>query len=51
MFPNNGYKNFIQDKLKELNLNNIKNFVYNPNLKFLPVKSKPLINYSQRKKI
>ena len=51
MFPNNGYKNFIQDKLKELNLNNIKTFVYNPNPEVLTGEIETLTNYSQRKKI
>ncbi len=50
MFPDNGYKNFIQDKLNELNLNNIKTFVYDPNPEVLTGEIETLTNYSQRKK-
>ena len=45
-----GMRNFIQDKLKELNLNNIKIFKYNPNPEVLTGEIETLTNYSQRKK-
>jgi len=50
MFPNNEYKEFIESKLKKLNLNNIKTFTYSPNPEILTGEIEVLTNYSQRKK-
>ena len=51
MFPNNEYKEFIESKLKKLNLNNVKTFTYSPNPEILTGEIEVLTNYSQRKKI
>ncbi len=50
MFPNNEYKEFIESKLKKLNLNNVKTFTYSPNPEILTGEIEVLTNYSQRKK-
>ena len=50
MFPNNKYKDFIEMKLNELNLQNVRTFKYNPNPEVLTGEIEVLTNYSQRKK-
>ncbi len=50
MYPAGKYKNFIEKKLKSLNLSNLRTFVYNPNPEVLTGEIEILTNYSQRKK-
>ncbi len=50
MFPDNEYREFIESKLKKLNLNNVKTFTYSPNPEILTGEIEVLTNYSQRKK-
>ena len=50
MFPNNEYKNFIEKKIKSLNLKNTKIFTYSSNPEVLTGEIEILTNYSQRKK-
>ena len=49
MFPENQYSNLIEQKLKEMNLNSIRTFKYNPNPQVLTGEIETLTNYSQRK--
>ncbi|MDA9684360.1 ABC transporter substrate-binding protein [Candidatus Pelagibacter bacterium] len=49
MFPENQYTNFIEQKLKEMNLDSIRTFKYNPNPQVLTGEIETLTNYSQRK--
>ena len=49
MFPDNNYTNFIERKLKELNINEMKTFIYNPNPQVLTGEIEVLTNYAQRK--
>ena len=50
MFPENEYAEFIEKKLKSLNLEKIKVFKYSPNPEVLTGEIEILTNYSQRKK-
>ena len=50
MFPENDYASFIEQKLKKLNLNNIRTFRYSPDPQILTGEIEKLTNYSQRKK-
>ena len=50
MFPDNNYTNFIERKLKELNINEMKTFIYNPNPQVLTGEIEVLTNYAQRKR-
>ena len=50
MFPENEYTNLIKDKLRKLNLENIRTFIYNPNPQILTGEIEVLTNYTQRKK-
>ncbi len=50
MFPKNQYANFIERKLKKVNLENSKIFKYSPDPQILTGEIEILTNYSQRKK-
>ncbi len=50
MYPKNEYAEFVEEKLKNLNLKNMKTFVYNPNPEVLTGEIETLTNYSQRKR-
>jgi ABC-type branched-subunit amino acid transport system substrate-binding protein len=50
MYPKNKYSEFIEEKIKYLDLNNIKTFTYSPNPEILTGEIETLTNYSQRKK-
>ena len=50
MFPENQYANFIERKLKKVNLENSKIFKYSPDPQILTGEIEVLTNYSQRKK-
>ena len=50
MFPKNQYQDFVEKKLKKLNLNTARTFKYNPNPEVLTGEIEILTNYSQRKK-
>ena len=50
MFPKNQYANFIERKLKKVNLENSKIFKYSPDPQVLTGEIEVLTNYSQRKK-
>ncbi len=50
MFPENEYTDLIKDKLRKLNLENIRTFIYNPNPQILTGEIEVLTNYTQRKK-
>ena len=50
MFPKNQYANFIERKLKKVNLENSKIFKYSPDPQILTGEIEVLTNYSQRKK-
>ena len=50
MFPENQYTSFIEKKLKDLKLEDIRTFKYNPNPEVLTGEIEILTNYSQRKK-
>ena len=49
MFPENRYTSLIEQKLKEMNLTNIRTFKYNSNPQVLTGEIETLTNYSQRK--
>ena len=49
MFPDNQYTNLIEQKLREMNLDNLRTFKYNPNPQVLTGEIETLTNYSQRK--
>ena len=49
MFPENQYTSLIEQKLKEMNLTNIRTFKYNPNPQVLTGEIETLTNYTQRK--
>jgi len=49
MFPENQYTGLIEQKLKEMNLTNIRTFKYNPNPQVLTGEIETLTNYTQRK--
>ena len=50
MYPKNEYEKFIQKKIENLNLENIKIFPYSSNPEVLTGEIEILTNYSQRKK-
>ena len=50
MFPENQYTDFIEKKIKQLNLNYLKVFKYDPDPQVLTGEIEILTNYSQRKK-
>ena len=50
MYPNNQYSEFIEEKIKKLNLNKIKTFTYSSNPEVLTGEIEILTNYSQRKR-
>jgi hypothetical protein len=50
MYPKNQYSDFIANKLKSLNLDNLRTFIYDPNPEVLTGEIEILTNYSQRKK-
>ena len=50
MYPENKYLELIEKKIKNLNLNNIKTFVYSSNPEVLTGEIETLTNYSQRKR-
>ena len=50
MFPENQYTDFIEKKIKQLNLNYLKVFKYDPDPQVLTGEIEVLTNYSQRKK-
>ena len=50
MFPKNQYTIFIEKKLKNMNMDNIKTFKYSPDPQVLTGEIETLTNYSQRKK-
>ena len=50
MYPKNQYSKFIEEKIKKLNLGNIKTFSYNPDPEVLTGEIEILTNYSQRKR-
>ena len=50
MFPQNQYSELIENKLKKLNLDNLKKFKYDPNPEVLTGEIEILTNYSQRKR-
>ena len=50
MYPKNNYAEFIEKKIKDLNLGNIRTFTYSPNPEVLTGEIEILTNYSQRKK-
>ena len=50
MYPNNQYSDLIKDKIKKLNLNNIRTFTYSANPEVLTGEIEILTNYSQRKR-
>ena len=50
MYPENKYLELIEKKIENLNLNNIKTFVYSSNPEILTGEIETLTNYSQRKR-
>ena len=50
MFPKNKYEDLVQSKLKDMNLENVKIFKYNPDPQVLTGEIEILTNYSQRKR-
>ncbi len=50
MYPNNHYRELIEEKLKKINFTNAKLFTYSPNPEILTGEIETLTNYSQRKK-
>tara|TARA_B100000963_G_scaffold353273_1_gene367727 strand:- start:3085 stop:4239 length:1155 start_codon:yes stop_codon:yes gene_type:complete len=50
MYPKNEYLEFIEEKIKNLDLKNIKTFTYSPNPEILTGEIELLTNYSQRKR-
>tara|TARA_B100001248_G_C27363316_1_gene447652 strand:+ start:429 stop:1583 length:1155 start_codon:yes stop_codon:yes gene_type:complete len=50
MFPENQYAQLIEKKLKNLNLNSLKTFKYNPDPQVLTGEIETLTSYSQRKR-
>ena len=50
MYPKNEYLNLIEEKIKSLNLKNIKTFTYSPNPEVLTGEIEILTNYTQRKR-
>jgi ABC-type branched-subunit amino acid transport system substrate-binding protein len=50
MYPKNQYSNLIEEKTKNLNLNNLRTFAYSSNPEVLTGEIETLTNYSQRKR-
>ena len=50
MYPKNQYSNLIEEKTKNLNLNNLKTFAYSSDPEVLTGEIETLTNYSQRKR-
>ena len=50
MYPKNQYSDFVEKKLKNLNLTNVKSFIYSPNPEVLTGEIEELTNYTQRKR-
>ena len=50
MYPKNQYLEFIEKKIENLNLKNVKTFTYSPNPEVLTGEIETLTNYSQRKR-
>ena len=50
MYPKNEYLEFVENKLRNLNLKNTKVFTYSPNPEILTGEIEVLTNYSQRKR-
>ncbi len=50
MFPENEYSEFIREKIKKINFNNVKIFTYSSNPEILTGEIEILTNYAQRKK-
>jgi len=50
MYPKNSYLKIVEKKIENLNLNNIKTFVYSSNPEILTGEIEILTNYSQRKR-
>jgi ABC-type branched-subunit amino acid transport system substrate-binding protein len=50
MYPKNRYSEFIEKKIKKLNLSKIRTFVYDSNPEILTGEIESLTNYTQRKK-
>ena len=50
IYPKNKYEDFVDSKIKSMNLKNYKVFKYNPDPKLLTGEIEKLTNYSQRKK-
>jgi len=50
MYPNNEYSELIETKIKKLNLDNFKKFIYSSNPEILTGEIEILTNYSQRKR-
>ena len=50
MYPQNNYEKLIEQKIKKLNLEDIKIFTYSPNPEVLTGEIEILTNYSQRKR-
>ena len=51
MYPKNQYEDFVEKKLKLVNLENVKIFKYSSNPEVLTGEIEILTNYNQRKKI
>ena len=50
MYPKNQYSELIENKIKKLNLNDMRTFIYSPNPEILTGEIEILTNYSQRKR-
>ena len=50
MYPKNLYSKLIEEKIKKLNLDSMRSFIYSPNPEILTGEIETLTNYSQRKK-
>jgi len=50
MYPKNKYEDFVEKRIKKINLKNFKIFKYNPDPKVLTGEIEKLTNYSQRKR-
>jgi ABC-type branched-subunit amino acid transport system substrate-binding protein len=50
MYPKNQYSDLIEQKIKNLSLDNMRTFIYSPNPEVLTGEIEILTNYSQRKK-
>ena len=50
MYPKNEYLELVENKIKNLNLKNVKTFTYSPNPEILTGEIEVLTNYSQRKR-